>query len=150
HHWWRSAIVACDRRSVIGRPTQALRHATALFYNGELDGALQTAELLFDSDEDAAARPIARSVYLRQRDYATARSLLRRALDEHLQRGDHADAARDAHELTGALTREALFVEALEVAELYVRQADLTSDARLQGNARLTLGKLFVDIGDDA
>jgi tetratricopeptide (TPR) repeat protein len=150
---WEKAREACLRLAdATGDSALGVRGARALFELGHRDEALLSAQRWFDSNDAATARQIAGTVYFQRDDHARAISLLRRALDEHVRRGDHEEAAIDAGHLAGALLRKSLIGDALDAAETAIAEADLAGqeerNVRLRGMSRMKLGKILVEVGD--
>src|ERR1700759_3137323 len=131
-------------------PSASMREAEALARAGKLEDALPVAEHWFGSAVDASARQIAGFIHQRRDEHSIAQPLFERALEEHLQAGDHRQAARDAQMLAGTLMYQELLGEALNAAKLGVQEADRTNDLRLEANTRLAVGKILAEIGDAA
>jgi CHAT domain-containing protein len=150
---WLDASVACRQEAAVTRdPALGVREARALLYLNRYEEALSVARRWVGSAEDATACQAAGAAQLGRHELALAIPLLRRALDGHVGRGDHDEAARDASYLTGALRQVGLLGDAFDAASASVREADRSADdavhAPLRVNARIVLGKILVEIGD--
>lgn len=146
---WEQACAVCSSEARAGYPHAGPHAARALFHSGRATEALAEVGRWFGSTADASARQVAKEIFLLVRDDSWPETgLLRKALAEQLRRGEHGRAASTGRRLATALMKASELTEALDAAELAVREAELTLDERLQGHALLAQGVLLTWIGD--
>jgi CHAT domain-containing protein/predicted negative regulator of RcsB-dependent stress response len=147
--WSRAAMACREAYNTNQEAEMGVRLARAQFQLGEEDAALKTAETLFESVEGATAKQVAGLVYDRRGERVRAQVLLLEALQGHQALGQHNEAARDAHILSGSYWGELKFLEALETLDTCWTEAETANDTRMMGYSHMAMGDIFAQIGDE-
>jgi tetratricopeptide (TPR) repeat protein len=146
---WKDAIEQCRVASTNPSDLESMLQLARVYLQlGQYDDALRISTALFDTTAQATAKQIAGTIYNQRGEPDLAKPLLQDAFSLHRAEGEHDEAARDAHALSGLYFGQRLFLEAVQALDDCLIEAEASHDEVMMGYAHLAMGSIMSDLGD--